>query len=293
MVERSLPATQQIKQPYPPSWVDRLHGWVNRLPVPAWVFYLCLWLFLVTLVIGSKWLDGVLPFDEVRWNYFLYPFQGVLLLAAIHYLDTWAAAAFRSSLPIMAVGEEEQSLLLYLLTTMPARAVWIVNAVTLASLIVLFRPVILPIWESVSTFRYAGAPASALVDLVVLNTFNWLVIGVFIFHTARQLQWIGRIHRTAVRVDLFHIRPLYFLAGLTARTAGILLLGGYAMDQMTRHALAAHLSSDPSISSLHQQVSLVTLVFFSLLAAAVFFFPLLGLHQLLLQEKEHLQKFLN
>ena len=288
MVEQSLPAAQQIKQPYPPSWVDRLHGWVNRLPAPPWVFYLCLWLLFSMIDIGSKWLDGVQPFGQVRFFYIVYPFFGIYFLAAMHYLDTWAENAYNSFHPTLTVGKEEQSLLLYQLTNMPARAVWIVNAATLVCLIVLIRPVIMPLWESVSMFTYSDAPASALVDLGLINSFNWLIIGVFIYHTVRQLRWIGRIHSTATRIDLFHLRPLYSLSGLTARTAGILLLAGYAVDQSTRLTLSAN-SPDPSVSNLHSLFSLMSLVFFSVLAVAVFFFPLLGLHQLLLREKERLQ----
>ncbi len=30
---------------YPPSWVDRLLDWIDRLPVPTWAFFLILFLF--------------------------------------------------------------------------------------------------------------------------------------------------------------------------------------------------------------------------------------------------------
>ena len=30
--------------PYPPSWVDRLMAWIDRLPGPPWLFYLAAFL---------------------------------------------------------------------------------------------------------------------------------------------------------------------------------------------------------------------------------------------------------
>jgi hypothetical protein len=77
MVEQTLPVTEHINQPYPPSWIDRLNDWVNRLPLPSWVIYLCLWLFLIIIQSGSKWLDGVEPVGKLRWIYIFYTFYGV------------------------------------------------------------------------------------------------------------------------------------------------------------------------------------------------------------------------
>jgi hypothetical protein len=41
--------------------------WVDRLPALAWVFYLFLWLFLITNESSSKWLDGIGPHTWVCW----------------------------------------------------------------------------------------------------------------------------------------------------------------------------------------------------------------------------------
>ncbi|MGH7425775.1 MAG: hypothetical protein ACREJP_06375, partial [Candidatus Methylomirabilales bacterium] len=36
------PRSEAFVTPYPPSWVDRLTDWVERLPIPWWLFYLAL-----------------------------------------------------------------------------------------------------------------------------------------------------------------------------------------------------------------------------------------------------------
>jgi hypothetical protein len=282
MVEQLLPVTDSSNRPYQPSWVDRLHTWVDRLLVPAWVFYLCVWLVLIIIESGSKWLDGVEP--KLRWIYVFYSFYGIYFLAAIHYLDTWAETAFNTFRPTLAVGEAEQSRLFYELTTMPARTVWLLSAATLVSIILLIQPLIIPLWE-VMGYQHSSI-VFTLVDLGIFY-FNGLVVVVFVYHTLRQLRWISSLHKTATRINLFQLRPLYSLSGLTARTAGILLLVGYVIGQQAgTHGV---FTSDDYAVQMSELFTLISILVYSLLAVAVFFLPLLGLHQLLIREKERLQ----
>lgn len=282
--EQSLPVNQPVKRPYPSSWIDRFNDWVDRLPVPAWVFYLCLWLLLAILESGSKWLDGVEPYFKARWIYILYSFYGVYFLAAIHYLDSEAKTAFNVFRPTLNVGETEQSSLYYQLTTMPARTVLLLSVVMLVSLTGLFKPVITPLWEAMGFFH--NSTASTLIDLG-LFFFNGLVTTTFVYHTLRQLRWISRIHQTATRINLFQLRPLYSLSGLTARTAGILLVVGFVIAQQA--GTHGQLTTDPYALQMSWLFMLISIVLYSLLGTAVFFFPLLGLHNLLVREKERLQ----
>ena len=284
VVEQPIPVMEPITRPYQPSWVDRLNDRVNRLPVPPWVFYLGLWLLLILIQSGSKWLDGVQSFGQLRWIYIFYTFYGVYFLAAIHYLDNWAKAAFNTFRPTLAVNEAEQSLLFYQLTTMPARTVGLLSAATLVSLIILIQPLIIPLWKTMGFFH--RSMAATLVDLG-LFWFNALVVAVFVYHTLRQLRWISRIHKTATHINLFQIRPLYSLSGLTARTGGILLLVGSIIGQQA--GTHGEFTPDPYALEMSSLFTLLSVVFYSLLAVAVFFLPLLGLHQLLLKEKERLQ----
>ena len=283
-VEKTLPAAEQIRQPYPPSWVDRFEVWVERLPVPAWAFYLGLWMLLIIVESCSKWLDGVEPFIRVRSIYVLYTFYGVYFLAAIHYLDSWAKTAFNTFRPILTAGEAEQSVLFYHLTTMPARTILLLSAATLASMIVLFKPLIIPLWEAMGFFHHTIA--ATLLDLG-LYAFNGLIVIIFVYHTLHQLSWISKIYKKDTHINLFQLRPLYSFSGLTARTAGILLLVGYIIQQQA--GAHSQFTSNPYVLRTSWLFMLMSIVVYSALAMAVFFLPLLGLHQLLLDEKERLQ----
>jgi hypothetical protein len=282
--EQPLALIEKYHRPYPPSWVDRLNDWVSRVPGPAWAFYLGIWLLLILIEGGGKWLDGVEPSFKLRWIYVLYSFYGVYFLAAIHYLDAWAKTAFAAFRPALAAGEAEQSLLLFQLTTMPARTVWLLSAGILLSQILLYRPLLVPLWEAMGFSHYSIA--GTLVDFGIF-AFNAISVGIFIYHSLRQLGWISRIHKTATRINLFQLRPLYSLSGLTARTAGILLLVGLIIEQQ----VASHgvMTSDPYALWMSELFMFVTFLAYSLLAVAAFFLPLVGLHNLLVREKERLQ----
>lgn len=281
--ERSVVAKQNHR-PYSPSWVDRFNDWVERMPGPAWAFYLGFWLLLTIIGSGSKWLDGVEPYFKVRWIYAFYSFYGVYFLAAIYYLDTWAKAAFTTFRSVLSVDEEAQAVLLYQLTTLPARPVWLLSAALLLGQIFLVRPLIIPLWEAMGFPHHSIA--ATLVDLGIFS-FNAITVGIFIYHTLRQLSWISRIHKAATSVNLFQLRPLYSLSELTARTAGILILVGFIIEQQTVSHGA--MTSDPYALRMGWLFTLTSILVYSLLAVAVFFLPLLGLHNLLVREKEHLQ----
>jgi hypothetical protein len=281
------PATLEHKPPAPPylpSWVDRLNGWVSRLPIPAWVFYLVAWLLLAIFESATRWLDGVQPVGEIWQVNFFYTFYGIYFLAAIHYLDAWAAKSFETFRQTLEVDRAGQYRLQYSLTTMPARAVWVLTAATSLGFLFFIKPVIYPLWE-VMGFEHSSLISSAP-DLLIFY-FNAIAVVVFVYHTIRQLRWVSRIHESATRIDLFQARPLYALSGLTARTAGILLLVGMVIQQQTSsHGV---FTTDPYVLQVGTVFPIVSMVLYSVLAAASFLLPLQGLHQVLVREKERLQ----
>jgi hypothetical protein len=273
-------------QPYPsyqPSWIDRLTTWIDRLPAPAWLLYLCLWFLLTLIESGSKWLDGIEPYFKIRTIYIFYTFYGVYFLAAIHYLDGCAKAAFDNFRPALAVDKEGLSNLSHRLITMPARTVWLISAAWLVTTILLYQPLIVPLWKAMGFIHHSTA--FLLVDLGIYS-FNALMVMIFVYHTLRQLRWISTIHKTATRINLFQLRPLYALSGLTARTAWILILVGTIIAQQA--GSHGEITSDRSALVMSEHFTLISILVYSLLAVGVFLLPLIGLHQLLLHEKERL-----
>ena len=95
-------AEARVAQPYPPSWVDRLTDWVQRLPFPSWAFYLAVGLVLSLVYLALLlWSTGgpteQFPLYTIVVYGFLNGMTCAYLPGMIHYLDNWAAAALASS----------------------------------------------------------------------------------------------------------------------------------------------------------------------------------------------------
>ena len=114
-------ATGSRVRPYKPSWIDRFTGWVDRLPVPASVFYVGLAFCLVLGQILFLWLEGGLGAEVllpvIIFNGLATPF----LLALMHHLDHQAASGLKAMGPVLDMAAPEFDQFQYKLSTMPFR----------------------------------------------------------------------------------------------------------------------------------------------------------------------------
>jgi hypothetical protein len=260
---------------YPPSWVDRLFEWVQRLPFPSWLFYLGIWWIQILLFNALTWIEGTQPplrFDVYLTIWGIY--QG-FYLGYIHYLDGIASQAFEKFRPALALTDAEYERLRYRLTTMPVRNVWIAGILgALITLIDLpYDPPSLIGQDSPSAFSVPLGIFSAI-------TTNYL-IGVFVYHSIRQLRIVRNIHENLTHINLFQLDPLYAFSVLTART-GI----GYVLA-MTLGATPLGLTITPQgVVTFYPAFYIINLLFIPL-AVALFILPLLSIHKRLVQEKRN------
>jgi hypothetical protein len=276
MNSQSLPDSRSIsgmtanskQRPYAPSWIDRFTDWVEKLPIPAWVFYLGLGLALVLCQMLFLWLEGGLSVAEVLlpviiFNALLIPFG----LALMHLLDSQAVTALNSMRPTLEMTEPEFDKFQYMLSNMPSRPALIAALGTLVFLILTERLWITPV-------RFAALEQLPIFT-VVFHFFDKspaLVFGAFIYHTIRQLRLVNTINSNYLRVSLFDLAPLQAFSKLTASTAVGLVIGVYGWNLINPELLA-----DP--------MSLGFAVLFTILAVAVFVWPLWGVHRLMEMEK--------
>jgi hypothetical protein len=255
-----------LDAPYPPSVVDRLMAWANRLPGPVWLFYLVLLAVLILFVNGVAWLEGsVQPgkFDLYRTSL---PFYPVSVLAVMHYLNRVAHRALAAFRPALVASEAEYARFEYELTTLPRR-----NTRAAFGLSLLFTAVF--VWylpDLANTFR--RSPWLVVVDTLIYVIIFGL-IAVFVYHTLRQLRLVSLIHARAENVNIFQLTPLYAFSGLTAQTGMVLLLLNYFS-----------VLTDPTTFVNPALIGLT--VFTSLAAVACFVLPLRGIHDRIVLEKK-------
>ena len=282
------PTPSPFIPPYAPSWVDRFTALVDRLPGPAWAYFLTWGVATYFLISAVQWLAGTYPpgaFSRVHaFGAFLTPYA----IALIHYLDRSAAAAMKRFRPALRGDDSLAARLTYLLTTLPAQLALAVSLIVMVGgtaiaggASYLLRPAgasATSVGDAlgqgfVALFQIGPTPVSYAVTFAVL-VLNWWVGGTLALHTVRRLALVARIYKRHTTVDVLKQGPLYALSRLTSQTTigAVLLVYG--------------LASIPVYVS--QPLGALTVAAIILLAVASFALPLVGVHNVLAGEKERL-----
>ena len=258
--------------PYPASWVDRFSDWVERLPIPWWLFYLTVGLLLEAIQAYILWSGGVFNTFGVHFFQFFLPINYVLALFLMHAFDRRARTAlerFRPALRREAVSYER---LLYELTTLPARPTILAGPVGLAfGISTLGSGISL---REYPLFGMNSTPAGYAFTLVTFGATTWLWF-TLIYHTIHQLRTVRRIYAQESRVDLYRLRPIYALAELTAWTAVGLAIYTYPWLEDSLNAF----------STVGAAAIVLNAPFFAW-PIVIFLWPLWGAHRSLVELKE-------
>ena len=260
--------SESLKAPYPPSIVDRYLAWVERQPTPTVAFYVLVFVVLGLLANAVTWVGDPGSIGSIDVYRTSLPFYVVFPLALMHYLNAVARRALERFRPALAVSDDRYARFEYELTTLPVAGTWAVLAGSLV-FTVAFSAFTPSLAEALT-----DAPWVAVFD-VALYVLVFGAIGVFLYHTFRQLRSVSRIHAATTTVNLFQPAPLYAFSWLTARTGmGLLVLNAYSI------------LTDPAT---FVNPALLGLVIFAwIVAGAAFVLPLRGIHRLIVLEKRRL-----
>jgi hypothetical protein len=266
--DRANSMSESKPRPYAPSWIDRFTAWVARLPGPSWLYYLGIGLVLLLVMAIVLWIEGALPVGDLLPAHLVMPGMIALLLALLHLLGNRADAALTALRPALEASEEEYDGLRYQLTTLPARPTLLASLAAVAIIILLEA-----IGGRPSSFEpLAKSPISESLAYFVYMIGYW-IFGALVYYTVRQLSLIDRIYTKHTCINLFRMRPLYAFSKLTALTAVSLAIPTYVWT-------ALNPASDV--------IAIGILLLITTLVVAAFVWPLLGVHRLLVGEKERL-----
>jgi len=226
-------------------------------------------LFLIQIVV--PWIAGT------SITAVLLPVQGFnagvipYVLALIRFLDSRADAALKTLRPALKTSEEAYSQLRRELTTLPARMTLV------ACLVAVVIVVLIEQTGYAIPSRYEALTELPILAILfhIIDKIGAAIFGAFLYHTIHQLRVVNRVYTRHTRINLFRMMPLYAFSRLTAPTAVGLTIGMYGWI-----AINPDLLSDP--------VSIGITLLITVLATATFVWPLLGVHRLLVEEKERL-----
>ena len=268
------PIETNARLPYAPSWVDRLIAWIERLPLPAWLFYLTA--ILVALLIEHivQWMDGSLPLGSTSPALAAEAPFLVFAPAVYQYLNTTARQALQEFRQALQIDDAQYAILKYELTTVPARPALIATliGVVLGAISLVSTPAAFGLAPGTST-----ATAILLVLYIIIQSPFYFIL---VYHTLRQLRLVASIHAMVKHINLFQLFPVYAFSSLTARTGlAIIFLIYYS------YFFLYHLNIRGSTPG---PLGFITLIVFLLVALACFVLPLYGIHLRLAQEKSRL-----
>jgi uncharacterized membrane protein YhdT len=196
---------------YRPSWVDRVNEAFRSSSVPASILYLIIGIVAMLIAQGSLWFYEIEPFGLFNTVSFAVGIWVSSSLAFVHYLDDLASRAIENFKPALALSEEDFVNLCYVITTMPARPVVLMNLIT-AGVTVAANFVFPEIFESV-----VGEVELAIPILMIPATAMG-VSGSWIYHTVRQLANIRSLYLGAPRLTIFDATSTYAFSALTMST---------------------------------------------------------------------------
>ncbi len=257
---------------YPPSWVDRFTRWIDQRSYPAWIFYAVLWAVLYAAYAAVQYIEGTYSFGTINAFHVVHAGTLVYTLASIHFLDRTAARALERFRPALDINDQEYIELHYRLTTMPARTVRIATLLGPVWLVILIFLIPLQNWAQLLNVTFSPLSATFI---TLLGCILWVMALIFIYHTFHQLILMRRVFAKYTLVDLYELGPIYAFTSLATWTA-LIFVALTAIWLLT----APWLSNSPFL--------LIGILSFILLGAVALFWPIWGIHNLLLEEKQRL-----
>jgi hypothetical protein len=271
-----MPSKQKTSLPYPPSWMDRLVDWVDRLPMPSWLFYVLFFFLIVIAEQSLLWLRGAARFPNFEGLTIQSLIWTSINFATFHYLGSSATAGidgFRDALPL---NDHDFKVLKYRFTITPATTGWIATA--LAAGYLLFSRESYQAYFGAEMFEGWSALLTWPLSLF-LNTF----LLVSILRIGQTFIQASQLYSKVKKINLFDISPLYGISVFSYRIGMFAVVAAVA-TLLTNSSLFAGNPNDFGYSTFFYLA--LDIVF----GLAAFIFPLLGLHRLLVNEKERVAK---
>lgn len=257
-------------QPYAPSWVDVLQAQVTRLPWSPWVSYATFWLVLVAIEFLAQSRTGTAvssPWPWILLAFGIAPYS----VALMDQLDRAAAAALERFGEPTGDGAWPGGAR-YHLTTKPALGT------AIATLIGIGFGMFQRFWVTSPYIEQLGFTRSGWLhyfELLAVPALGWGLIGVLVYHVARQVILVRRLYRQQNRVDVFSAHRFHAFAGYAA---------GMAIGMVGPAYLWLLIYPDIEASSV-EGLTLATIAILTGLGFGVFLFPLWEAHRRLTEAK--------
>lgn len=215
------------------------------------------------------WTTGGLPPGRFSFSYAVLVGWSIITLAVFDYWNAVARRAVTVLRPATDLTDEAVLALSRRLTRMPVLAAWLALPVSAIWAVAFFA-------ADPSFYRLVTglAPMDALLRLIGCANMVAIVVGTM--RAVWFLAIVARSNELINRIDLFMPRPLFAFSAFTVRIA----LGLVALTCI--YSLAFPTTTNPA-------AYLYVIIVLGPMSIAEFILPLMGIHEMMLKEKERLQ----
>jgi hypothetical protein len=255
------------------SWIDRMQGAVETLPVPWWSPYVAFFVAIQVLGHLGHWLDGTIPLGELQpaRNPMYGAFYPALLLGAMHWLDRDALARLTSFARAANLTADERDAAAEPLTRLPGGAVAWLTAISAVPASGVYL-------ATSGVFDAVASSVPLVIVSVVLVAVAITSLVLFVHHALHQLGTVAHLHAAVRDPNPFDSGPLYAFAGLAARTGLVIIAVAW---------YGLFVRPDLVIGAGPVAIGLAAAVLASGALAAVV--PLVGMHRRLATERDALR----
>ena len=253
------------------SWYDVVLDGIDRLPGPAWAFYLVATVLFVVAGTGLRWMDGTLPVGTLSFPRIGIDILAVYGLAAMHHARWAARRALVRFRPTLGELEPRYPEFERRLTTLGPTSALVTAALATAFTVgsLSTTPAAWDITPDAST----ATVAFFIVEGFLLDVgYAGLILMAF-----RQIRIVTRLHREATNVRLLETHPHSGFSPLTLTLSILVGLPVYA--SATSYAIAGLFFVGVGVFDIVAIVLAVTS------AGLIFIVPLIGLHRRLVRQK--------
>lgn len=270
-------------QGFASRWADGLVAWIDRLPGPAWLFYVIVLALLILTNHAVLWIDGAVSPGSFAPDPAMYALYILYWFALYHYLNRFASRSLARFRPLLDADEAEIRLIDRRLVTLP-RSLGLLSVLLGVGLAFVSWDLRAPVGPAAARVK------TALPVVYYFSGMAFLAVSFFatFFRTIRQLLLVDHLHKRAGIIDLLDLDAPHAFSSMTARAGlGLVLLlllislpdPGYPFEAPPGPAGVASYGPGP--------VEIVSYALIAVLAAAVFVLPLSSMHARLAEAKRN------
>jgi hypothetical protein len=254
------------------SYIDHLLDWFDALPIPSVLIYMIIFLINVLSIQIGFWMNDPETIGQFNILSFLDATWMPIGLGYIHFLRNVARRSFQEFRSQLDLPETDKEELIQRFTNLPRWPTLIISMLMFA--LIFFQSI-----NSPGIYFDPVRNPFAIYPIALDGALSYIGLPLMVFFSIRLLLLVNQSYRLVEKINIFHLEPLYGLTNITFQ------VGLLWVVVVTYNFFAE--TFRPGNATIADATLIGLTVVLSILAAATFLLPLLGVHNRIQAAKQH------